>query len=97
LQYPEDALKDKIEGKVYIRLIIDTTGMPICGIVIKGLSNECDQEALRLSQLYRFTPAISHNKKTRVAIVLTISFNIKEYLSLKEVHPKVNSKPSSDN
>ena len=43
--YPQEALKNNIEGKVYILAIIDSTGTLLCSNVIKGLGYGCDEEA----------------------------------------------------
>ncbi|MCL5029118.1 MAG: hypothetical protein M1480_08880 [Bacteroidetes bacterium] len=30
-------MKHQIEGTVYVKILLDTTGLPICEMVIKGL------------------------------------------------------------
>jgi len=45
LIYPQEALKHKIEGKVYVLVTIDTLGNPFCQKIIKGIGYGCDEEA----------------------------------------------------
>jgi TonB family protein len=84
LHYPEEAIKRRTEGTVFIKLIVDTTGFPMCARIIRGLPNGCDEEALRLSQMFRFTPAFKHKGKIRIPVILPIVFNIEDYLKRKE-------------
>ncbi|MCF8236793.1 MAG: TonB family protein [Saprospiraceae bacterium] len=65
LQYPEEALKEKIEGTVHIRYGIDHTGMVTDIKVIKGLGGGCSEEAIRLVGMLRF-----HLERTRGVRVL---------------------------
>jgi len=62
--YPDSALKSSVEGKVYILAVIDTSGIPICFEVIKGIGFGCDEEALRVMRKSRFTPAEIRSKKS---------------------------------
>ena len=78
LVYPQEALENNIEGKVYIRLAIDSSGNQLCTRVIKGLKYGCDEEALRLVQTAKFFPG-SHMGKTRTMIVsIPIVFSLKK-------------------
>jgi TonB family protein len=78
LIYPEEALKNKIEGKVYVGVIIDTTGTPMCPIIVgKRLGYGCDEEAIRLVMKAKFTPAIMLHKKYIVTVVVAINFKLK--------------------
>lgn len=50
LVYPKRALKEKIEGKVYVKLLFAETGEVKDVVLLKGMENcpECDKEAIRL-------------------------------------------------
>ncbi len=54
LTYPEEALKEKVEGTVHIRYGIDYTGKVVDVKVIKGLGSGCTEEAIRLVSMLRF-------------------------------------------
>ena len=79
VKYPKEAFKNKIEGKVSVLIIVDTTGMPMCPKILgKKLGYGCDEEAIRLVMNARFTPAISRHKKKIVEVVVPISFELKK-------------------
>lgn len=48
LQYPQQALENKIEGKVTIQFTVETTGQLTDFKVIKGIGYGCDEEVIRL-------------------------------------------------
>jgi len=48
LRYPEQALENKIEGKVTVQFTVETTGKLTNFKVIKGLGYGCDEEVIRL-------------------------------------------------
>ena len=78
LKYPEEAVKNKVEGKVYVSILVDTSGNPICPKIIgKRLGYGCDQEAIRLVMNAKFSPAMSHDKKKIIQMVVPISFKLK--------------------
>ncbi len=48
LQYPEKALREKVEGTVVLEFIVDKTGRIGKIKVLRSLSPECDAEAIRM-------------------------------------------------
>ena len=48
LHYPPSALKNKLEGRVTIRFTVEADGKVTNAKVIRGLSPDCDKEALRI-------------------------------------------------
>lgn len=57
LNYPESALKDKVEGKVLVGFYINEGGYVRDAFIQKGLSPECNEEALRIiSNMPRWSP-----------------------------------------
>lgn len=59
--YPKAALDNKIEGRVFINFIVDTTGEPRCYEIFSGktLGFGCEEAALKyIKDLHlKFTPA----------------------------------------
>jgi len=51
LQYPEEAVKNKIEGRVHLRFLIKSDGSVDDVAVVKGLYPACDSEAVRIVKL----------------------------------------------
>jgi TonB family protein len=54
MKYPEEALKNKIEGSVSIEYDIDVFGKVIATRVMHGIGYGCDEEACRLVSLLKF-------------------------------------------
>lgn len=51
LRYPQEALKNQIQGKVFMSFVIDTLGYGHEATIMRGLGYGCDEEALRITQL----------------------------------------------
>lgn len=54
LQYPKDALKEKLEGVVRIKIEIDYKGVVVGTQILSSLSPSCDEEAKRVASLMKF-------------------------------------------
>jgi TonB family protein len=54
LRYPEEALKDRIEGSVKIKYDLDVFGKVSDAVIVHGLGYGCDEEALRLVKLLQY-------------------------------------------
>ncbi len=76
LIYPQEALNNKVEGKVYVKALIDTLGNAICTEIVKGLKFGCNEEAIRLVQMSRFIPAIQRKKKITIPIIIPVIFKL---------------------
>lgn len=64
LIYPEEALKNQIEGLVHLSYEVNDRGEIIRPKVVKGIGYGCDEEALRLIKLLQYNKL--HNKGLRV-------------------------------
>jgi TonB family protein len=53
LKYPKAAAKNGIQGRVFIQFVVDKDGSIIDVEVLKGISKECDEEALRVMKLMK--------------------------------------------
>jgi TonB family protein len=74
--YPEAAKKNQIEGKVYVKLLVDKEGVPKKGVVIKSDNEIFNQAAVDAALKSRFTPALKDNKPMEVWIVLPYRFTL---------------------
>jgi TonB family protein len=54
LVYPEEALRKKLEGTVYLSVQIDDNGKVRDVTVDRGIGSGCDEEAIRLIKSVRF-------------------------------------------
>lgn len=73
LRYPEG--QEDLKGRVIVGFEVSTEGLPGNIIVHRGLTNEADEEAIRLVRLLRFIPGTWHGKPTNVTYTLPILFN----------------------
>jgi TonB family protein len=79
LQYPEEAIKKGIQGKVFVTFIIDTDGSLSEIKLVKGIGEGCDEEALRMvKKMPNWRPAFYQGKVVRHRYLLPIMFKIPE-------------------
>ncbi|MGZ3866063.1 MAG: TonB family protein, partial [Bacteroidia bacterium] len=78
LEYPEEARKQGVEGKINMTFIIEPNGA-VSNIRIKdgGLGLGCDDEAIRVIGLTRWQPAIKNGKYVRFRMSYTMVFSVK--------------------
>ena len=81
LKYPEEARKDKVEGRVVVTFVIEPNGSVSSIKVAKGLSLDCDVEVIRVIESMNFMPAhwttgIHKGEKVRVQFALPVAFKL---------------------
>lgn len=76
LQYPEEALRNGIEGTVAIRYEIDYKGNVTDVQVLAGLGYGCDEEAVRIAKLLRFNVPPARGLKVLFHNDLKIHFHL---------------------
>jgi TonB family protein len=77
IRYPKKALKDGIEGIVYIGFDINKAGEVENVNVVKGIGGGCDEEAVRvISELKPWKPAIERGKIVKSRYVLPLKFGL---------------------
>lgn len=54
VKYPEEALKNKIEGSVNIKYDVNVFGDVTAATVVHGIGYGCDEEAVRVVKLLQF-------------------------------------------
>ncbi len=75
LRYPEQALRQHISGKVYVRFILSATGRVTDASVIRGPGSGLNEEALRLVWMMpTWQPARQRGQAVRVSCTLPITF-----------------------
>ena len=79
IEYPEEARKKDIAGRVIVKFIIDETGMVKDAAIAKGIHPLLDNEALRVvRKLPRFIPAEYEGKTKSSYFSLPINFQSPE-------------------
>jgi len=75
LKYPETALKNKVEGTVVVQYTIDSKGIVKQAKVMRGISTELDQEALRITNLISgWKPGMQNNKPIARVVTMPVQF-----------------------
>ena len=75
--YPKEAIKNKVEGIVYILAFVDEYGNVTEAEVLKGIGSGCDEIALMAVKFTQFTPAMLEGKKVKAQISIPIVFKLK--------------------
>jgi protein TonB len=75
IKYPESAIKNKEEGKVYVSFIVESTGEVTDVKIIRGVSEQLDAEAIRvIESMPKWEPAKLNNIAVRTENKLPIAF-----------------------
>lgn len=83
VRYPDEALKDAIEGKVIVRFDINKDGSISNIIVVRSLQPLLDAEAVRvISAMPKWNAATQRGKPIRVGFTLPVNFSL-NYLDRK--------------
>ncbi len=77
LRHPESAKSDSVYGLVFVSFWVDTIGNTINHIIIRGIRQDLDEEALRVARLIKFDkPAMQRGKPIRVKYNLPVEFKL---------------------
>lgn len=87
VKYPEEAIKNNVQGKVFLSFIVERTGELSDIQVVRKLGSGTDEEAVRLlSGSPKWTPGISNGKAVRVKYNIPISFTLTNDQPKKVMH-----------
>lgn len=76
LRYPEEALKNRVEGQVHIAYSVSNEGKVEDVEVLNGIGYGCDEEAVRVISLLKYAPAANHQFKVRSSQRTRIHFRL---------------------
>lgn len=76
LQYPQDAMEQRIEGVVTIAYQVNDDGIVENPTIVKGLCPSCNEEALRLVNMLRYDKARNRGIRLKVNCKLNINFHL---------------------
>ena len=76
LQYPQDAMEQRIEGVVTIGYQVNDDGFVENPTIVKGLCPSCNEEAIRIVQLLRYDKARNRGIRLKVNCKLNINFHL---------------------
>jgi TonB family protein len=76
--FPEKAKADGMQGKVFVQFVVETDGSIVEASVLRGVSDECDEEALRaVNGMPKWKPATFKGEPVRSKYVIPINFMLK--------------------
>jgi TonB family protein len=79
LKYPEEAMEQKIVGKVFVSFIVTDEGMVSNAKIERGVIEILDNEALRVvNSLPKWTPGIKDGENVNVQFTFPITFKLDE-------------------
>lgn len=77
IQYPAQAAKAKVEGRVIVEFIIAKDGSVTNPKVVRGINDALNSEAIRVIQtLPRWTPGYSHGKPVQTRYTFPVTFRL---------------------
>lgn len=76
LIYPDLALERMIEGQVHVTYTVTNEGRVEDVVVVSGIGHGCDEEAIRLISLLKYSPAANHGMKVRSSMRTRINFRL---------------------
>jgi TonB family protein len=77
VNYPEEAMKNNIEGKVYVTFVVSKEGSVEDAQIARGVSPALDKEALRvINSLPNWTPGKQRGKNVNVKYTVPIQFKL---------------------
>ena len=79
LTYPQEARDKGVEGRVFIGMVIEKDGSVSNVKVLRGISQECDAEAVRvISSLPKWKPGKMKGEPVQVSYQIPINFKLAE-------------------
>lgn len=86
IKYPENAKQNGVQGTVIVNFIIEKDGSIGDSKIVRGIDNECDEEALRVvKSMPAWTPGYQRGKAVRVSFNLPIRFKLDEKKTAKNI------------
>lgn len=77
LEYPKTAVKEKKQGKVYVKFIVKTDGTLGKVHTIKSFDDACGEEAVRVVKMMKWIPGTQGGKPINVWVVMPVMFKLK--------------------
>lgn len=77
IHYPQTAIRDNVEGDVFVSFWVDERGYTIEHTIVRGVRTDLDNEALRIARTIKFEkPAMQNKKPVRVKYTIPVRFKI---------------------
>jgi len=77
IRYPQSAIRMRIQGKVFVEFVVNKTGELTNIKVVKGISEACNEEAIRvMKSMSKWKPGKQRGKAVRVKMVIPIVYKL---------------------
>lgn len=78
LQYPSTAIADSIEGTVYVKFFVNSSGYVSDISIDSGIREDLDNECIRVVELMRWDPQKSNERLNKVEVILPLKFDLSQ-------------------
>ncbi len=76
VKYPEIAKRAGIQGRVYVKAYVDSTGNVARTMLLRGIGAGCDEAALDAVKKVKFIPGMQNGKAVNVEVTVPILFKL---------------------
>jgi len=76
LKYPRQAIRNGVDGKVFVEFVVDRNGKVNHIKVLKGIGSGCDEEAMRVLALTHWEPGKQRGRPVNVRMVIPVIFKV---------------------
>jgi len=77
IRYPSSARRMGIEGRVTVQFVVDQAGEATDIKVLRGLSGDCDNEAMRvIKEMPKWTPGRQSGRPVKVQMVVPVNYRL---------------------
>ena len=77
LRYPRQAIRQFVDGKVYVEFVVDKKGKVVQQKILKGIGSGCDEEAMRVVALTQWEPGRQRGQPVNVRMVMPVVFRVR--------------------
>jgi TonB family protein len=74
--YPDDARAEKLQGEVWLSVVIDEQGVPSDFVITNGLGGSIDQAAIDAVSQWRFEPGMKGGVPVPVKATIAVNFRL---------------------
>ncbi|MBU6119771.1 TonB family protein [Hymenobacter siberiensis] len=83
VHYPAAALRQQLQGRVFVSFLVTESGEVRNGKIVKGIGGGCDEEVLAAVRLLpRFIPGTQQGRPVSVSFTVPVTFNIQDTKSV---------------
>jgi|WetSurMetagenome_2_1015567.scaffolds.fasta_scaffold294930_1 TonB family protein len=74
--YPREALAKGLEGKVWVKILVDTAGIPAEVNILKSENDVFNESAMAAARQFTFAPALKDKKPVAVWVTMPFKFKL---------------------